>query len=205
MLGLKKETSFKISSKQIQKIFSRYFKIFVILAVIIFLAASYMFIIKPKYNSILAKNRKDIAEKSQQRDNLSAVYNQIKAYKESYGKIKESDKNKINNFLIDSENKENLFTYIEYLINSQGLILKSIEIKSDSKAAKAKAKSVPAAAAQKLGEQEVGVEIIGADYASLKNLLSKFEKSLLIIDVTDMDADFEGRSASLTLKFYYLK
>ena len=209
--------------KIINNLLIRYFKWFVVLAVVLVLAVGSLFLIKPKYdqiNSLLKSSQQKQQELlKQKRERLDKLQGVI----ESFEEIPSKQKDKIEEVLPEKKNKEKLFIKIKQLVEKNKLILKSISIQEGKKKEKNNREVTTRKSSQKdqdskkevqvidrsvpegVEKIEVQVFVFGTNYDSLKRLLNTLEKSLPIIDVTNVNFNPSSNTTNLTLETYRLK
>ncbi len=199
----------KEGHKIINLILSRYFNLIVLIIILIVFAAAYFYLINPKRQKILEAREKILFEKTAQKEKLQNIFTRIEKYQADYKNISDNDKQKINKIFInglDDENyeQEKLFSLFESLINSQGLVLKSININDLSRDQKDKSANGGGWPAE-IGKVAISLEVSGVNYQSFKNLLEKIEKNLMIMDIDDLSFSPESNSADLKITSYYYK
>jgi hypothetical protein len=188
------------------------FNILVVLAVIIFLAAAYFLIIKPKFELTLVAIKDDISQQEQLYQRQRQKLIDLQAAAAMYHKISDSDIYKIKEVLPDNYAKEKLFGELEDIITQQGLLITGINLEKidevDSEAEPLAAKDEQRLAipnSEHVGVIMAIINLASIDYASLKNLLSLFESNLRLIDVDAINFDQEEKTAEITLYTYYFK
>ena len=98
---------------------------------------------------------------------------------------------------------EDVFTDMEKLIFSRGLLLNSIEVASISSGDNPDNSS--GGSVSGVGEASIKLSISGIDYEGLKKLLAIFESSMRLMDVKKVDFSPKGKTAILQISTYYLK
>jgi uncharacterized protein (UPF0333 family) len=203
----------KEKTKQIINMFlARYFNWLLVLIVLIMVVAGGIFILKPKYEEVakLTKNNEfgQEQEYSIRRQYLDKVKNLIKIY----NKVDRSDVEKVNYILAERYIQEEIFSEVQSLVEKNGLLLEALkiepveEVKKPSgvnltKKIETAAISLPA----EIGRTKVTLSIVGADYFSLKSLISTMENNLALMDIISLDFDPGSSSAELVFYTYHLK
>lgn len=188
-----------------------YFNLVVVFIVIIFLVASYFFLIKPKFQATLVSIRDNISQQEQFYQNQRQKLADLQAAAALYHKVGEIDINKVNSILPDEYAKEKIFGELEDVLIQQGLILNSIKLTKEGEGAAGE----PMAAkdvrildipnADRVGVIEVEMTLSATDYASLKNLLPVLESNLQLIDVQSLDFSPADKTANIIFFTYYFK
>lgn len=183
----------------------RYFFVVAILAFLGIVIGGLAFFVKPKYVAISEKNNAEEAEKVKELSELQTYAERLRSYRNEYNQISAEDKKRVDMMIAGSYLPEDVFTGMEKLISSRGFILNSISVNSaaaDNASAKDSGKQKTAGA---LGEVVIKLDISGASYEGLKQLLAIIENQLRLMDVKKISYSPEGNTASLEISAYFLK
>jgi len=207
------EDKSKARARFIYLLLSRYFNLMVLFMVIIVFVFVYFYVIEPQRQKILKESQDYLTEKTEIRDQLNVIYGKVKEYKANYEKIDADKKEKIEGMFVNGFDSskletEKLFGQIEFFIYNQGLILKSINISREEVNQTSKAKTTGNENKDQptdIGKIYIEIEVSGVNYNSFKNLLSKIEKNMMIMDVVDLSFSQGDNSASFKIAVYYFK
>jgi len=176
-----------------------YFNAILAGGLILFLVASYIFFLAPKFQATQAAINADIAEQRDLEASSQQKLVNLKALAEIYQKIDPNDLQKFNSVLPNDYVPERLFGEIEEIISRGGWLLGTLSISKSADSATA-ASSNP-----RLGTISLGLSLSAVDYSGLKNLLKMLENNLRLFDVTSVSFSPSSNSASLVLTTYYYK
>ncbi|HOZ56485.1 MAG: hypothetical protein BWY51_00868 [Parcubacteria group bacterium ADurb.Bin316] len=175
-------------------ILHRYFFIIAILVFLAIILSGFIFLIQPKYDSITEKIRVEEEKKTQELAELQAYSEKLRNYRNEYNQISSADKAKIDAMIAGSYLPEDVFSEMEKLVSSRGLILNSIEVNSllsDNKNGS-------------LGEAVIKLSISGINYEGLKQLLAIIESSLRLADVKKVNFSPSQNTVNLEISTYFL-
>lgn len=188
-----------------------YFSLFMLLAVIFFLALGYFLVLRPKYKTTLKTINDNFSQQEQYYRNQSEKLANLKALNEFYRKINPADLKKFNSVLPDKYDKERLFGELEEITNQNGFLIKSISLKDQDKDGGAVAPpetsgtSSPIVYSPNLGKIDITLSLGAVDYTGFKNLLRLLENNLRLFDITMVSFAPDSESTSLVLTTYYYK
>jgi hypothetical protein len=198
----------------IARIFSqslfKYFNVLLFFTVLIILLLGFLFVLKPKYDTITENIQKSNLALEDELANLNFNKAILEGYKNNYKKLGVSSKDRLDQFLPSQFDRDLLFPQMEATIKGQGYVLDSIKLTDKSAPAEETTRGRTAAAAPVfappagVGVYEVDLEISGIDYVGIKHLLSILEKSIKLYDVVGLNFGSEGGSLSLKIYTYYL-
>lgn len=205
--------------KRIVYFLINYFNWLILAFVLIILALGYFLFIQPKYKQIARELDIISVSKEGKYIERQEYLNQLLKLKEVYYNIKKNDTNKIKIFLPDYHGTEDILSQLEFIALRNGLLLKSLQIKKDKeealsqKATKEKKITTdekvgaisPGGLESEVGKIEIGMEVVGVDYAALKNLLKTIENNLRLYDISSINYSPAGGSLTITLSTYYLE
>lgn len=189
----------------------RYFRLIIIAVCILLIAASYLYLIKPKYSKISEIETKSKENNEAIRNDLASYYLQLEKYSQSYEKIDQEIVDKINIMLPENSKSEELLSQIEDIVRNRALSLSSIEIEVDetkSSASNIKAganKDAKGSLPANVGIMKIKLEVLGVNYEKLKNLLSSLENNLRLMDIENLEFSPTDRKASFEISTYYYK
>lgn len=212
----KNKTEIKIS-KQVSKssiFIYKYFKIVILIEVLLVLSVGYFLIIEPqisqikKYEELIEWKKDDLGRaKDYQKDSqfLESEYERLKS------KLSE-DIDKLHEILPPEKNLPELMTQIEALVEDQGLKLGSIAMDSSNDAPNRKSNLIVENEKSKLDQEMISEAKITlfvfteeGGYKKVKNLLQAIENHIRLIDVISFAFDSNIKSYSIIFKTYYLK
>jgi len=193
-------------------VFASFFNWFVMVICLLILISGYWWLIKPKYDFIASDQELTFREKEYE-DKVTYL-KQLNEVKNIYKNINQSDKDKIDSMLSVRQDVDRLKiillrevgqlaketgaaldnVVISPLDNSTGKFLNIAESQSSNNPLYAKLKIV-----------SVSFSLRTVDYTAVKNILTRLEKSLRVMDVTKLSLDPNGKSASVELMTYYLE
>lgn len=176
------------------KLLHRYFFILAFIVFFVILAVGYIFLVQPKYKNVTEKQKTEENKKVQELESLSGYLKKMQAYREEYNKISQADKERVDAMIAGKYLPENVFTDMEKLIFSRGMILDSIEVNASTPDKKTGT-----------GEAVIKLDISGVNYEDFKKLLAVFENSLRLMDVKSLSFSPSQNTALLVISTYYLK
>jgi hypothetical protein len=188
------------------------FNLLVVFIVVIFLAAAYFLMIKPKFEITLVAIRDNIAQQEQFYQGQRQKLADLKAAADLYHQIDDNDIARVNAVLPNEYAKEKLFGELEDILLQKGLILSSMyltklgEGSGDAEPLAAKDQSIlsiPNAA--HVGVIQAEMSLLATDYSALKNLLPLIEGHLQLIDIQSLTFDPAEKTAQITFYTYYFK
>jgi hypothetical protein len=125
-----------------------------------------------------------------------------------YNSLDKKNIDKINFIAPVKQNKEELFTEINYLVSKSQLVLLSVALSGGGAYQDRgifKNTTEKNNQAEKIESVSVNLSISGTDYSAFKALLDLLENNLRLIDVTSLSFDPKSESTTLTMDVYYLK
>ncbi len=198
----------KMLTRVVNKFLSDYFGFIVAGLVILILAIGFFMLLKPKYDQMMQVigtiNKQEESDFENKKRELQKINNLLK----SYGDIDEAYKNKIYSILPVRENKEEIFSEINYLVSRNGLILENVNLTEGG--GYDISDSLPAGGENYLASGEIkrvsiSMRVRGTDYESFKNFLSAIENNLPVLDVVNLSFDPGSKSANFMLMTYYIQ
>lgn len=191
--------------------FASFFNWFIILICLIIMGASYVWLIKPKYDFIASNQELNFRNiEYEEKVNYLKQLNEIKTLYKSIG---QADKDKIDLILSSRQDLDRLkiilLREVDKAAKEQGATVDDVVItpldNSKEKIIKIKDDNKKAIIFDKLRLVQVTFNVKGIDYEKLKKLLVRFESSLRVMDITDLNFEPKSRQASIKLVTYYLE
>ncbi|HKK54020.1 MAG TPA: hypothetical protein VJ926_00655 [Patescibacteria group bacterium] len=203
---------------KINSFFSVYFKFAILIIVLVIFFSSYVYILKPKYDTAVEAVKGNII--SQERVYLLQLnkLNKFKQLVAAYNKIPTDEKDKLNNLLPPDYIKEQLFIELGYIIPQKGYNLSHLDFKKDKemeseqegqrnvntkeeKTARSFLNELPS----DIGYIDANLKVSVVTYNGVRNLLKILENNLRLIDIYKVSFDPEGENLELSFVTYYLK
>ena len=199
-------------ASSINMILMRYFKLIALALVVAILALGFFFLIEPKYKSIISKKEEVITPEDLKYEEHLQYSNELKKQKAGFAAINAEDIKRIKALAPTRLYHEELLAQLEKIILANGLLLNSIAIAEagSDNAGNANPPEAGGNAAVPAGELpvkkiKINMDITGADYTGLKNLLNIIENNLRLIDIVRVSADIKGKTTSIEAYAYYLE
>jgi hypothetical protein len=198
----------ELSSRVLQfnRFLEKYFNWIVAgIAAIIFVSGFFILLI-PKYEQTIKYF--DVFNNQQTLD-VADLQNQIDKTEKliaSYNKISQDDIDKIAAIAPPAENKEEIFSEINYLASSNQLILGSVSLSSSSgyqDQGLLPITGADSAIASGIQTVSINLSLSGVSYEGLKSFLSVLENNLRLMDVVNLNFDPHGETVSLSINAYY--
>ena len=180
-------------AKTKQKMSSK-FKLISVLAVLIVLILSFLFILKPKYTQI-SQARQELKTKQEEFASQKSYLDEVKKLLSNYQKITGEDVEKITKVLPSEKDIAGLFVQMEAMARESGLNLLGLDI--------AEKGETPELAKFKIKESDITLNLTGGDYPAFKKFLSTVESNLRIMDVISINFAPEAATYAINLKTYY--
>ncbi|MCF7795465.1 hypothetical protein K9M50_03840 [Patescibacteria group bacterium] len=202
---------------KINAFFSTYFKFIILIIVLAVFLLSYIYVLKPKYNTAVEAVKGNIV--SQERVYLQQLskLNKFKQLVAVYNKIPSDEKDKLNNLLPPDYIKEQLFIELGYIIPQNGHNLSYLNFEKDTEIEAEQEGQRRVNTKEEtprfflndlppdIGYIDANLKISSASYNSVRNLLKLLENNLRLIDVYQISFNPEGESLDLSFVTYYLK
>lgn len=198
----------KLLKKTINKVLSDYFNFFIAGIVVIVLASGYFLLLKPKYDQTLQVlnviNKQEEADFENKKKELQKIKDLLK----SYNDIDDSYKKKILSIAPVRENKEEIFSEVNYLVSRNGLILQSVNLSEGG--GYDISDNLPSGGENYLASGEIkkvniSLNVRGTDYEAFKNFLSAMENNLPLLDVVNLSFDPGGKTSNFLVDTYYIQ
>jgi hypothetical protein len=197
----------QIFKKAFNKALGDYFGFFIAGVVILIFVFSFFFLLKPKYeqtNQLVGIiNKQEAADFENKKVELQKILNLLSAYKA----IDDNYKKKVYSIIPARENKEEIFSEINYLVSRNGLFLQSVNLSEGG--AYDISDDLDFGGKDYLSSGEIKKVTIsfgvrGTDYEVFKNFLSAVENSLPIFDVVSLSFDPSNKVSSFLIDTYYI-
>lgn len=203
-----------------------YFSYIVIYVILIMFVAGYFYLLNPKYKNIIKNNELHQNYKKKEISQLIGAVGNYQNYKNDYDSISDDEKAKINNFLPNKDDSEELLIYVRNMLIRGGYKIVSLEVgpfagkrtgasgatgvvangSAIKKIGASQAESATqATTTSELGEIDISLKIGGLNYPMLKNFFYFIGKDARFFDVEHVDFSLSDGVADLKLKTYYLK
>jgi hypothetical protein len=204
----------KKSKYDLEVILDKNFNIVIFVIVLMFLAAAYFLVIKPKFNSTLIGIKENVNQKEQFYRAQKQRLVDLEAAVTIYQKLQISDLEKIRLILPDEYAKEKLFGELEDIIAQQGVLVGSITLNKfgepdEDKGAQTvrinndRFANMPNS--DRIGIIKIELSLGALDYNALKNIISLLESHLQLLDVHSLDFNPDEKTAVLSMYTYYFK
>jgi len=195
--------------------FQRYFYYIVASEALIILLLGYLFVIRPQVERWVENAKQKTFIDGQIKTSIvdyDQKIEQMQSMSDGYAGLSDSDINDINALLPDAPELESLFTQINKIVRTNGLILNKIGLNDTGKSATVAKKSQPSIMEKAVGvvggkvlkTLNFNIELSGVGYRSLKNVLTSFENNLRIIDINEIEYNPKSESVKFNAVVYYL-
>ena len=198
----------RIFIKNLNKFFSDYFNWIVAGIVMVVFFSGFFILLLPRYQQ--AASYLEISNQ-QQTLNVSAEHvklNKIQKLLAAYNSIDKNYLAILNEIAPVVQNKEELFSELNYLISANQLFLTSVSLSAGN--SYADQGLVPISGAQgaivgSLQTVKIDIGVRGTNYQTFKNLLSSLENNLRLMDVLSVTFNPQSQDTTLTIDAYYSK
>lgn len=185
-------------------VLSKYFKIVAFFIVAAILLASYKFLLRPQYDSIVIDVESTIKAMEDEQNDLNLYLTRLQKYVSNYEAIGEREKTMVDQILPSVNEHDKLFTSLEAMIKGRGLLLTALDISPDAAAA-GRRDATAAPIDPDIGKIKISMDVSGVNYEGLKDLLATIENNLNLMDVEKLGWQPEAESVNLEISIYYLK
>ena len=189
----------------------QYFNYLILFAVLLILVLGFLYVLKPKYDTITDNIQTSNDALQDEVDNLNHNLVVLDGYKNSFDGLSEIKKDRLDKFLPSDLDREVLFTQLESLIQGQGYQLNYVRISDLNAVDEAESRERGGSNAKVLhspppgiGVYQVEMTISGVNYAGIKNMLSIFESSIRLYDVVEFEVISEADTIMMTIYTYYM-
>jgi hypothetical protein len=195
-------------TRQLNKFLSDYFNWVVAGIVLIVFVIGFFAILLPKYEQTVklidAGNQQQTLDTSSKQNELDKI-NKLLA---TYNGIDKKYIDKVNAIAPSIQNKEELFSELNYLISVNQLSLQSVSLSPIENyqdqglmAISPAQQAIP----NEIQMVNVSIAVNGIDYESFKNLLTSLENNLRLIDVLSLNFAPGSSNTTLMIDTYYSK
>ncbi|MCU0680391.1 MAG: hypothetical protein MUF50_03775 [Planctomycetes bacterium] len=125
--------------KKIDVFLYEYFRIFLLIIILAILAASYLYILKPKYEKMKESIKKEVYNREKNILEQRRELENLKKIVSDYKNLNVDDVNKLNDVIPSRYIKERLFIELSEMVEKQGFSLQSLTIKEEAGADEASA------------------------------------------------------------------
>lgn len=191
-------------------IFANFFNWFIIIICLFILIIGYWWLVKPKYEFIASDQ--ELQFRAREYEDKVNYLKQLTEVKNLYKAIGQNDKDKVDLILSSRLDIDRLKIILLRELSKVGKDLRTPVDKiviTPLDNSKEKLLNIAAAPGSnplynKLQIVEISFIVQSTEYNSLKQFMSRLEKSLRIMDVTKVDFDPTNKQATITLRTYYL-
>ena len=191
----------KSQNIQLQIIFVRYYKIFIIIGAALILLLSYFFILKPKYEQVGIGGNYNLKAVKDEVNKREIFLKDLSGLTNHYQQINANDLARINQALPQGKDVAGLLVQLQNLAENNGLLLASVSVNDPTEAMAGKdGKS-------DIQQLSVNLSLIGSQnnvYRQLKGFLNSLETNLRLFDVSAVYFTPGSPAFSVNLITYYL-
>ena len=188
----------KVQKAFLYRLFSKYFKIVLILIILLLLFGSYFLLLNPKIDQIRRDREVELKNKINQLASRESYLVDLKALTSSYKKLSDTELRRINLILPSEEDFPNIFTQLEALVEDNGIFLQAmdiskvvVELKEESKLPK------------NIRRLNISLSLSGGDYNTFRNFLADIEFNIRTFDITSLSFTPDFTSYFIVLTSYY--
>ncbi len=194
--------------RRVNLILNNYFGFILIGIAVVVLSLGYFLLIGPKYDKTIKAidvyNRQEEANFTAKKKELLKVRDMLKTYND----VDDDYKKKVYSIVPVRENKEEIFSEINYLVGRNGLILQSVSL--NEAGGRSPIDFIPKEEDNYITRNEIkkisiSLSVRGTDYEAFKNFLSAMENNLPVMDVIDLNFDPTGESSTFLIDTYYIQ
>lgn len=198
------------SLKKLSSFLAAYFNLLTALIVVIILSAGFVMVLLPKYQQVDAQVKLANEQLEKEYIKLSGYLKKLQTINNDYGNINQDSINKIRKFLPAKPETESLIEKMEFVAKNNGVILNSLDVESgqgrpDEKTGEIMPPPPSADLPAGVGVVKITMNMTGASYGVLKNLITVLEKSLRLMDITNLTFNPGDESVVLIINTYYLR
>ncbi len=190
-----------IKKVALMRLFTRRFKLIVLVILIVLLFASYFLLIGPKLDKIRTASQVDLKEKSEELQSRKTYLNDLKSLLANYQKLTDEEIRRINLVLPSEKDLPGIFVQLEALAEKNGLMLNVIDISTTTE--KKTTKKTTKKTAGKIKRLDVAMSLGGGDYYIFKKFLDDLEYNIRIFDVSSTSFSPDFTSYFINLRTYY--
>jgi hypothetical protein len=192
--------------REFNQFLESYFNWIVVSLVVIIFIFGFFMLLLPKYEQTVSYV--DVFNKQQSSDTLSRQDELSKTQQliANYGKIDKKYIAEINSIAPSIQNKEELFSEINYLVSVNQLILQSVGLSEEGAYQDQGLQPIARneiAIASGIKMVNINLSLSGVSYEALKNFLSVLENNLRLMDVFSVSYSPSNNTANLVIGVYY--
>lgn len=188
------------------------FNALIIFLVIVIIICGFLFVLKPKYNSVSDTLSISKEDKEAEKKLYKNYIEKLQEYKEDYSRISETDRQKIEKMIPPKEDVEDLFGIMESLVKKQGLVLLGLEVSDAGPLLKNKDKDEEFEQKENVPQlmkdvvsANIKLAVSGVDYNSFKRFLWAIEDNLRLMDVQTVYFSPNEGVVNIDLMTYFLE
>jgi len=174
------------AKKIYEYILVKYSLIFNIILLIILVLAGFWFLVKPKLDSLKKGGPLDPTIYGEIINSQKTYLNQIKQLKKDFDSLNQDRIKKLNYVIADKPDLATMFVIFDNLTRQHGLIIDSISADFNAGVFKTK------------------ISVSGGDYRTFKEFLNTLEKSVRMMDVSNIQVSIQGNKYTFDINTYYL-
>jgi len=171
---------------------NRYFNIFLVVLVIIILAAAYFLVLRPKFQETMGIIQNSLEEQQRLYVGQQKKLVNLQAITAVYKQISPEDLKKFDGILPDNYPSEALFGELEEIIEQSGFLLSAVSVSREE-----------AGPSSPTGRLNINLSLGAVDYSGLKTLIRKLENNLRLFDIRDLSFSPSDETLALTITTYY--
>ena len=186
------------ASAQLKFAFVRYHKLAVGLIVVVLVAASYFFILEPKYQEFGADSKNNIDNLRAELVKRQKFLENLQILTSNYQKFSPQEIARLQHLLPKESDIPGLFVQLQALTLGNNIFLAGVSINESPEAAQTKIEGV-----KKLSININLVGSAGGGYDEIKRFLDALENNLRLFDVTSVFFSPDSNNFSVNLLTYY--
>lgn len=196
---------------KVDSIIIKYFKIVLVLEIILILNGGFFLLLKPKYIHLRTEVSKEVELKKIQLADKEKTRQELKRYQDKIEALSPLDKERLDIFLPVGVQLPELLVQLNSLAKDSNLSLDSVEVterkvksfKKDKETAITKEINDDGPAKGLINILDVSLSLSGGDYFSFKRFLKNMETNLRLFDEVAISFISESFNYVINLKTYY--
>ena len=184
----------------------RYFNLVIILAVLAAFSLSFVYLLYPKYMSV--QKGAEVQSKQEEQNQKIQYLIKLNQLRQTYQAINQSDKDKINAIINNTNNKDDLFNEMQALSLREQVTLDSLEVQpleSSWQLNNLAGSKKRSALFDRLEVVKTTVKLNKISYEALQDALRVLEVNLRLMDVQKVSYEPKNNTATLELLTYQLR
>lgn len=194
-----------------------YFSVIVIIVVVLVIIFGYFGLLRPKYENVVKNNKQYQLDRETELEQLNLNIIAYKNYKKIFDSIDKNDKIKVEAFLPNKNDSEELLIYMRDVVAKTGLRLIALDIDTLGDVGETAVEDISAVEGlsvsdnvqdqenQNVNEIKINLSVGGINYQSLKSFIYNLERDSRFFEIEEVDFSLSGKTLSLKLKTFYLK